>query len=187
MPGAAPKLAAVCATLVSPSGKPGLNFHSVVGSSQPSSNRKLSSLTPRLLGQFLAETAHHVERTLLVVSVEVAQVVPGVVMQKGAIRMSALELDVVQEVPAQLARMSHADHGGIGDALSGLQRQFARKPARGAAGADTAFGQRLLETQKPGSGGDGRSLYLPRDDSAGTTASIRPICVQRQGCAAAGW
>ena len=47
MPGAAPYCAAVCATFVRPSGKPGLNFQRVAGSSQPSSKRKLSSLTPR--------------------------------------------------------------------------------------------------------------------------------------------
>ena len=73
-----------------------------------------------LFGQVLAETLHDFDCLLLVVTVEESQVVPRVVVQKGAIGMRAFEFDIVQEVATQLCSVSHADHGGISHALRGL-------------------------------------------------------------------
>ena len=63
--------------------------------------------------------------------------------------------------------MGHTDHGRIGHALTGLQRKFAGEPAGSAVGADAAFGQRMLETQEPGTGSDRRSFGVSRDCGAG--------------------
>ena len=144
-------------------GKTGIEFPESRGIVPAIVEEKAVELDAALLGQLLAETLHHGDRALLVVAVEISQVVPGVVMQKSSIRMSAFEFHIFQEVAAQLRGVSHADHGGIGHALAGLQRKFAREPAGNAIGADATFRQRMLEAQEPGSGGDGRSFHMAGD------------------------
>ena len=102
-------------------------------------------------------------------------------MQESAIRVRAFEFHVVQKVTAQLARVRHAKDGGIRDALSGLQRKFAREPAGGAIGADAALRQRMLEADKPGAGGDWRSFHLAGNDGPGHDGVDQNDLREREG------
>src|SRR6185437_13056253 len=57
-----------------------------------------------------AESVDRTERIGLVVLREIADVVPGVVVQKGPVWMRALPFDVLQEVAPPLAGTRGSDH-----------------------------------------------------------------------------
>ena len=80
-----------------------MKCHSVAGSSQPSSNRNESMGTPRFCVSSVPKALMTSQRAGLVVFAEIAQVVPRVVVQEGAIGMRPLALDVVQKAATQLA------------------------------------------------------------------------------------
>ncbi len=58
-----------------------------------------------------------------------SDVVPGVVVQEGAIGMCPLAFKVVEERPADLSGRRHAEHEALRQRLSAVQRRVAPQPA----------------------------------------------------------
>src|SRR5579884_1483911 len=70
-----------------------------------------------LVMQFASERVDAVQRPGFVIGVEIAQIIPGVVMQECAVRMRALALNVIQKIAAQLAWTRHSDDRRIRNRL----------------------------------------------------------------------
>src|SRR5205814_2849454 len=96
-------------------------------------------------------------------AIEESQVIPGVVMKKRAIRMSAFHFHVLKKIATQLRGMGHADDGGVRHTLSRLHREFTGEPAGGAISPDATVRQGMLEAQEPRTGSAGRSFHMARE------------------------
>ena len=80
-------------------------------------------------------------------SLPFTQVVPGVVVQEGSIRMGSLELDVSEEIAPHLAASCGSDDRGVGDGLARAERKCAFEASGGDAADNAAIGERLLEAK----------------------------------------
>src|ERR1700690_325164 len=99
--------------------------------------------------KLVAEGIDHVQGTRLVVWSEIAEVVPGVVMQERAVGMGALALHVTQKIATELARRGRANHGRICCCTTMKERQLTLQRTNRVAAFHGAFGKRMLETKKP--------------------------------------
>jgi hypothetical protein len=109
-----------------------------------------------LLVQLAAESFDHGQRRGLVEGGEVAEVVPGVVVEKRRVRTGPLPLDVREEVAPELPVPRGADDARVLDGLTRSERELARE-SRARPPAGGRDGQRMLESEKPRAGRERRS------------------------------
>lgn len=70
---------------------------------------KRIELDAALFSQLAAEEVDAIECVGLAIGSEVAEIVPGVVVEKGAVGMGPLFLEVSEEIAAQLSGARHAE------------------------------------------------------------------------------
>jgi len=95
-----------------------------------------------------AECADDGESVGFGVRSEIAEVVPGIVMKKRPVGVSALAFDIVKKSAAELTRGSDADDRGVGHLATGAQRQLPLESAEGAGGGDGALREGMLKAEE---------------------------------------
>ncbi len=110
--------------------------------------------------QLAADCVDALQRLLLRVRREVANVAPAVVVQKRAIRVSPLPFQIGGEVAPQLARAHYAGHGGVNQRPVLFQRQCALQSKADVVSVHMTFRQWQLETQIEVARDDRRALQF---------------------------
>src|ERR1700722_10818075 len=146
----------------------------------PIVKHKRVHLYAALLHQLVAKSANRTHRIRLVIFRVIANVIPGVVMQEGSIRMCALTFEVGQESAAQLAGKSNSSHRGISNGLPGSQRKLAPDLRDRAITRSSAFGERVLESKEEIPSDNRRSLNRTVHANAGNGHVDKPNAADRQ-------
>ncbi len=122
-------------------------------------------LHPALDAQFFTEGMDTVQRIGFGIGGVIADIVPGIVVQEGAIGVGAFRLDIVEKVAAQLAGGTYTHNRGNGQALALAQWERIVDPHGCLVVFDEgpAFRQRILEHQVVVADDDGRAGDLAVD------------------------
>ena len=121
---------------------------------------------PTLPNELFTEGLNDAERLLLGVLREIPDVVPGVVMQKCAVRMRALALDVGEKVTPHLPWPRGTDHARYGERRLGSQRQFPRECTPYLLTLHGALRQRMLEANEPAADRDWTAFHVAAECSS---------------------
>src|ERR1035438_1370799 len=110
--------------------------------------QKRIELDAALFRQFPAEGIDAVQSLHLIIGTEIAEVVPGVVVQKCTIGMGPLALEIRKKIAPHLPRVSHTDHRRVDNGLACVQRQIAIDPRGGAASGHLAVREWVLKPEE---------------------------------------
>lgn len=112
-----------------------------------------------LHGQFLAEGVDDIQRALLIVLVEVAKVVPGIIMQIGPVGMGAFAFEIGEEIAAELTGADKADDERAIKRFTGFNGRAPGQEAADIAHFRAIDGKRMFHAVERGGVGHGRAIH----------------------------